>query len=328
VHWITYVGIKPSARINLMLGVAECAVLLLLSVAIIFHVGGDGQSLKPFEIPGVGAQPLFLGFAFTILMFAGFESAAPLAEETANAREAIPRTVIYSLLGVGALWVLAGYAVVVGFGVDQAMDIATATNPFFSLANEVWSFGWILVAFALINSSLAAGVAGQNAGSRVIFALGRASVLPSVLGRIHPKYKTPFVAITVQSLLNITLGLVLGFWLGPMGALGFAGLMVALGTILVYVLGNVAVIPLYWRRFRSEWSLVRHVLVPVLATGLLVVAFYYSVWPLPPFPMYLADVIVVIWLSIGVLLALHLGGARRDALQKAATILYEDEPKP
>ncbi len=38
--------------------------------------------------------------------------------------------------------------------------------------------------------------------------------------------------------------------------------------------------------------------------------------------------IVVIWLSIGVTLAEYLGGARRSALEKAATIVYEDEMKP
>jgi amino acid transporter len=324
VHWVTFMGVKPSAQFTVVLGLAESIIIVLLSIAVIAHVGVDAQSITPFEIPPMGAQSLFLAFSFTILMFCGFESAAPLAEETANPRRAIPRTVIISLITVGGMWVLAGYAVVVGFGVDDAAQIAYATNPFFSLADQVWSIGWILVAFALINSSLAAAVAGQNAGSRVIFALGRASVLPPVLGKIHPKHKTPYVAITVQSLLNIGLGLALGFWLGPMGALGFAGLLVALGTIIVYTLGNVAVIPLYWRRYRDEWHLVRHVLVPVAATALLAIAFYYSVWPLPPFPMYMADVIVVIWLVLGALLAVYLGGSRRNALEKAAEILYEE----
>jgi hypothetical protein len=38
----------------------------------------------------------------------------------------------------------------------------------------------------------------------------------------------------------------------------------------------------------------------------------------------MADVIVVVWLVLGALLAVYLGGARRNALEKAAEILYEE----
>jgi hypothetical protein len=43
--------------------------------------------------------------------------------------------------------------------------------------------------------------------------------------------------------------------------------------------------------------------------------------------MYLADIIVVGWLTIGALLAVYLGGAHGSALEKAAAILYEDDER-
>ena len=59
-------------------------------------------------------QSLAIGFAFTVIMFSGFESAVSLAEETIDAERAIPRTMLLALLIVGGIWVLGGYAMIVG----------------------------------------------------------------------------------------------------------------------------------------------------------------------------------------------------------------------
>ena len=326
VHAVTYWGIKQSARLNLFLGVTECLIVFALSIGIIWHAGLQAQSMEPFRFPTLGLQPLSLAFAFTMLMFCGFESAAPLAEEAADPKRAIPRTMILSLLVVGALWVVSGYALVLGFGISQAHQmLQAAENPFFSLSRTVWgNFGWLLVLFALVNSSLAASIAGQNAGSRVIFALGRAGVLSPRLGNIHPQHKTPSTAIFGQSALNVAASLALGFWLGPIPALGFIGILISIGIIVVYMLGNISVIPLYRGRFRSSWHPVRHGVVPVLGTLLLGFALYCTVWPLPPHPMSLAEIFVGLWFVIGAALAVHLGrGSSGAALERAAAIMYQ-----
>jgi amino acid transporter len=324
VHLVTYAGVKQSAKLNMLLGAAECVMLLLLSIWVIVRVGPGAQSLVPFRFPKSGPHALFLGFAFALLLFCGFESAAPLAEETENAKTAIPRTMISSLLGVGALWILTGYAMVLGFGITNAHQMLQASeNPFFSLANGVWHNGWILVAFALVNSSLAASIAGQNAGSRVIYALGRAGVLPSALGRTHPKYQTPHVAIAFQSVLNVAVSITLGLCLGPIGALNFIGVLIAIGIIVIYILANVSVIPLFWKQYREEWRILPHLVVPVLAVGLLALAFYYTVWPIPPRPLSVAEAFVAVWLLVGAGLAIFLRGRIRDALERAVSMVYQ-----
>jgi amino acid transporter len=308
----------------MLLGAAECVMLLLLSIWVIVHVRSGAHSLVPFQFPRSGPHALFLGFAFALLLFCGFESAAPLAEETKNAKTAIPRTMISSLLLVGALWILSGYAMVLGFGIENAHQMFQASeNPFFSLANGIWHNGWILVAFALVNSSLAASIAGQNAGSRVIYALGRAGVLPSALARTHPKHKTPHVAITFQSILNVVVSITLGLWLGPIGALNFIGVLIAIGIIVIYILANVSVIPLFWKRYREEWRPLPHLVVPVLAVGLLALAFYYTVWPIPPRPLSVAEAFVAVWLLVGAGLAIFLRGRMRDALERAVSMVYQ-----
>ncbi len=325
VHVSTYVGIKQSTRLNVILSLIEALVLVLLSISIIVHAGRAGQSVVPFHVPSLGLQSLAIGFAFTVIMFSGFESAAPLAEETADAERAIPRTMLISLLIVGAIWVLSGYAMVIGYGVENARQVINAPeNPFFSLGQSVWGIGWLLVVFGLVNSSLAAAIAGQNAGSRVLYALGRASILPGWVGNIHPLHRTPYVAITAQTILSVVLSIGLGLWLGPINALNFIGVLLGVGTIVVYALGNMAVVRVYRRAGSGLWNLTLHLWIPLAANLLLGIALIFTVWPLPPAPLSYAEIFVGLWLIIGAFLGAFLDGSYLSALESATAMMSQD----
>jgi amino acid transporter len=326
VHASTYFGIKSSTQLNVVLSLTESLVLVLLSISIIVHVGRSGQSAVPFHFPSLGLQSLAIGFAFTVIMFSGFESAAPLAEETADPERAIPRTMLLSLLIVGAIWVLAGYAMVVGFGVSNAgQAIAARENPFFSIARDVWGVGWLVVVLAFVNSSLAAAIAGQNAGSRVLFALGRASILPKWIGKIHPRHKTPYIAISAQTLLSVVVSIGFGLWLGPIEALNFIGVLLGVGTIIIYALGNLAVIRVYRRAGPGKWNSISHLWIPLVATSFLGIALVFIVWPLPPKPLSYAEMFVALWLAVGALLGMFLDGAYLSALESATGMISQNE---
>lgn len=325
IHLATFIGIRFSGKLNLILGVIEYVIMLALGLSIVFS-SSSHQSLVPFSFPKIhNFQALGLAFAFGVLQFTGFESAAPLAEETQNPRKSIPRTVIYSILIVGVLWTLLSYAMVIGWGVDKASDIANAANPFFMLANRYWGIGWLFVAFALLNSSVAAGLAGQNAGSRVLFTLGRANILSPRLGVVHPKRQTPNVAITMQTILNLILTIGLGVWLGPLVGFQLIGLLITLGVLVVYGLGNISVIRLYGIKYREERNVISHLVVPILATLIILLGIYYTVIPLPPMPGLVSFWVVVIWLAIGLILSFYFASKKQSALQSAAKVMYGDD---
>ena len=58
------------------------------------------------------------GSVYTVLAFAGFEAAAPLAEEARDPRKTVRRAVLGATLGIGLVYVLTTYAVSVFFGPD------------------------------------------------------------------------------------------------------------------------------------------------------------------------------------------------------------------
>jgi hypothetical protein len=63
--------------------------------------------------------------------------------------------------------------------------------------------------------------------------------------------------------------------------------------------------------------------VPVVAVGLLGLAFYYTVWPIPPRPLSIAEAFVAVWLFVGGVFAIFLRGRMRDALERAVSLVYQ-----
>ena len=93
----------------MLLGAIEIAIILALSITMIVTVGphNDFRVFTPIysvESSIGGLTGIFQGMVFAFLAFVGFETAAPLGEETHNPKRNIPRAVIYSAIAIGLLY--------------------------------------------------------------------------------------------------------------------------------------------------------------------------------------------------------------------------------
>ena len=101
---------------------------------------------------------------------------------------------------------LLSYAWVIGSGgVDTFVDDRrrAARDPWRALAKVFWAGGWVLVFAAIINSIVANSNAGFNAATRVFYAMARNGIAPKALARTHPRFKTPNVAIIVNTAIAV-----------------------------------------------------------------------------------------------------------------------------
>ena len=272
----TMFGVALSAKAMLFLGGLEVVVFLALAISGLLSPGDGGvnfSSFNPGNIPS--ANGLYLGVVFTILALSGFESVAPMAEETENPRRNVPIGIIGSVVFISIFYVIVNWGVLVGFGTDGVTaGKFTSADQIFDLARRLWGWGWLLVLFAVVNSSLAVSIAIQNATTRVLFSMGRAGALPSVLAKVHPKYKTPWNAIWLMTAVTLGIGLGVGSWFGPIGAFGFIGVCQTLGLVLVYSMGNLGAFLFYYKERRQDFNVFMHFLLPLATTlALLWVAF-------------------------------------------------------
>jgi amino acid transporter len=210
--------VKVSTRSQLLLTVISVVIMVVAALAIIGK-GTPANSLITLDDAGVGlptAQAgksidlgafwpsaagvswsgILLGFAFGMLSFTGFEAGAVLAEETENPKKNIPKAVIGSVLVGGVFYILVTYATSIGFGVrEAAADWPGSLSGLAAVAGNVNAGMGDLVLLAAAISALFCGLGVHTAASRFLFAMGREHVLPSALGKTHPKWQTPWNAI-------------------------------------------------------------------------------------------------------------------------------------
>ncbi|MFN3514826.1 MAG: APC family permease [Phenylobacterium sp.] len=199
---LNYVGVAVAARAQtvLMLG--------LLAVFAVFVAGGAPR-LEPalfVEAAGGGWLPIVAALPLMIQLFLGIETATEVGEEVENARTVIPlglalalalTVVVYLSITFTALSLVGPQAL----AASQAPLLDAATVALGPIATPLIVAG---AALALVNSLNAVFLVF----SRFLFAMGRAGVLPSAFGRIHPRFGTPHVA-TVVAFAACVLGLFL-----------------------------------------------------------------------------------------------------------------------
>ena len=117
---------KISTRVQLTLALISIAVVLIFFITVIADLGGDNDVAKAFDpSPAGGFSGILFGVLYGVLIFVGFETAANLAEETAEPKRAIPRAVLGAVAIVSIFYLIAAYVEVAGFG----FDLSVITSP-------------------------------------------------------------------------------------------------------------------------------------------------------------------------------------------------------
>jgi amino acid transporter len=289
-------------------------------------ISGDDLS-KTFTLAGTpgGFQGLAFGMVFSVLSYTGFESTIPLAEETKNPRQTVARAAVISVVMIMVYYTIFNFASVVGWGPNRMDALIKDGAPYNTMGNFYWGkVGIAVLTLALMNSSWGCSLAGENAVVRVIYKMGQVGVLPRIFSRLHPRYQSPHIAILAMTLLSFVVTIILGFWLGPINGFGLLATIISVGTIIVYVLGMVAVPIFYRREHPDEINVFLTYIFPAVGTLMLIPVLYASVYPPPAFPLNLAPYIDIVWILIGIGTVMWLSRARPQALAAGAEAIFAD----
>jgi amino acid transporter len=315
-----FYGIRTSARLGTVLGVFEIGVFVVLAVFFIVHAGSNNTlsvfttKYTPSAFHGIGG--VIAGSVYTILAFGGFEGAAPLAEEARNPRRIIPRAILLATLGIGILYVFTTYAVDVAYGPTQFHNFTTGTGAasWEGMARSLYGAFWFFVFLAIVNSTIANANAGVNVSTRTAYAMGRIGAFPRFLAQVHPKHRSPALAILTAFV--ITVGVTLGLGLGYTPTVAFVMVATALVIVLaaIYILMNAACIGFFARR-GTGFNPFLHVVVPVLGILAFIPAWITSagidilpghfIFPLAPPYSYMGPAVGV-FMIIGVIYLIYL----------------------
>jgi amino acid transporter len=311
---LAYRGVRLAMAAAIVLGAVELLFCAALAVWMVGSNSGENtlRVFDPGEALGDDFAFYFKGLVLAILVFVGFEGAAPLAEEARDARKNVPRAIVGTTLATGLFILFGSYAMIVGFGFDEFTDASLKVgNPWVELGDVYWGAGWVLIFFAVVNSLVGLVNATVNAASRIVYALGRNGAIPGLFGRTHPRYGTPHVAVLATSGVGAIAALLAGWTWDLFTAIGVAAVAVTVSFMLIYGAVCISTFAFYRRERRDEFSAWLHGLVPLAAVVGLAAVVYYQYRPLPPYPVRLANWLVVAELALGVIALLWLATRRR-----------------
>src|SRR5579859_1241199 len=326
---IGILGVSRSATTALIFLVLEVGVMLALFATILFKGGAQGISLAPFNPAHAlgGVSGLGIGLLWSILFFIGFESAGTLGEETQNARRSIPIALFAAVGVIGLFYVLSGWVGALGYGSSHVNDFVNDGTPWTTLTQKFWGPNLVwLVSLTVLNSIFANLISGINATVRVLFAMGREGLVPRSWAKTTPQ-GNPSVALTSYMVFALVLALLGGVLWTPLGAYGFFGTVLGLGIVIIYILINLALIVFYRRQYPAEFSLMRHGILPVLASIIMLLPIYGLLWPVPAYPNNLVPYIMFVWIILGAIYLFVIENNRPELLDAMGRAMGEEAPE-
>jgi amino acid transporter len=311
---INYLGITLTALTNKVMLAAELVVLaifLVVGVVAVAQGKGNGFSLEAFFNPETFTPSVVLAaVSIAVLSFLGFDGISTLAEEHTGTTKQLGRSMFLALLVVGLVFIAQTW--VASMLVPDPAGLVADGDPdgvAFYEAAEVAGGHWLYVLTAAATAvawGFANALVAQAATSRLLFAMARDRQLPAFLKRVHPRHGVPVNA----TFLVAGISLVLGIWLTYLpDGLATISTLVNFGALSAFLMLNATVVWFFVVKQRSRrWGV--HVALPVV--GFLVIAAV--MLNARPY----AQVIGLVWLAVGVVLAV--------ALRRRGRIDLPEEP--
>jgi basic amino acid/polyamine antiporter, APA family len=252
-------GTEESSKLNLILAIADlCTQVVLVGIGIVLvlspHILVDNVHL--------GVAPSWsdfaLGIAVGMIAYTGIETISNMAEEAKDAARTIPRSVGYVVAAVLGLYLLIPIVALsampvvhdaVGNGYHTALGSKYADDPILGIVEnlglssgptEILRYYVGVLAAVILLIATNAGLIGV---SRLTYSMGQHRQLPEGLRQVHPKYRTPYIAIIIFAGVAI-------ITLLP-GKTNFLATLYSFGAMLSFTIAHIAVIQLR-RKYPDE----------------------------------------------------------------------------
>jgi len=201
---VNILGVKQGSRLNSIGTIAKLAPLLLLVFVGALFI--QRSNLAVTSSPAIG--DITRASIVLIFAFSGVESALVPSGEVKDPARTVPRAIFVAMLAITLLYIAIQ---LVAQGVLGAA-LSRSSTPLADAAGVVFgSWGKVLLLAAVVISTFGYLSGMTLAIPRALFAFGRDGYLPSAIAAVHPKYRTPYVSIAIQSALACTLAITSAF---------------------------------------------------------------------------------------------------------------------
>lgn len=326
VSWFALRGIQITTGLALSLLAFEVVVVLAISatVVIVDHSALTWHPFNPSSAGTTGWAGIGLAMTYGVLCCVGFETATTTSEEARRAHRSVGRGVFTTAIVLPLILIFAGYAIVVGLGSHGVAALTSTSAPLQTIGHKFWggSFGFSLIVLTVLSSTLAFSQVAFNAGSRVIYALGRDGALPKPFAVTHRRRQTPLGGIALMTSMCVVLAVPFAAAVGPFNVWAYFGFTLSIMFLIIYLVACLAFVA---DSVRSEGRLpvLRGVILPLLGVAAMAYPLYRVISPLPPSPYPAMALIVPAWLAVGLLVWAFLRLAKPERLSEIGVVLAQ-----
>lgn len=198
-----YVGMKWGSLVQNITTVAKTgAVILLIILALAIGLPRTGGFYSPVLPPGsFSTIPFGLALVSVLWVYDGWADVSFIGGEVKEPQKNLPRVLIFGTLIIIALYLLANLAYLAVLPVSEirhsklvAADVASAL---------IGPAGVVLVAGAVMVSTFGTLNGSVMTGGRILFAMANDGLLFRPIGKVHPRFQTPSVAIALEAGLGV-----------------------------------------------------------------------------------------------------------------------------
>jgi putrescine importer len=283
-------GAEASIKTTVRLMFVETAVVLALSATILLSKSSVSGGVAFWPLNPHQATNGFSGFWSAMVLgmasFAGFDIVSTAAEEANAPTKHVPRAILVAVIGTGAFWAANAWVFTLALPPSQVLEYTKKGLPaVMKVAQTYWGWGSLMIFLTAFTAIAAVYVSAVQGASRILFALARHGLLPSVFAHLVGTRRVPRNAI-----LGV-LGCALFFDFSTLYLLGnvvesfywWASCVVFFAT-LTFMGVNLANGFYFYRYARTEFNVFGNVLIPlagfVLNAYLLYAAFFSALWSL------------------------------------------------
>ena len=229
------IGIRESANTNTALVVIKSVVLVIFVAVGIAYV--RRENLTPFIPPNTGEfghfgwSGVLRGAAVMFFAYIGFDAVSTAAQEAKNPQRDLPFGILASLAVCTVLYIAVA-VVLIGIVPYAKLNVADPIAVGIEATGLTW-FSPVVKVSALFGlfSTMLVQLLGQT---RIFFSMSRDGLLPAIFGRVHPRFRTPYLSTWLTGVaVSVAAGLL------PLSTLSQ---LVSMGTLLAFTLACVGII--------------------------------------------------------------------------------------